>query len=176
VRNEIRAGTRGAYVGVHSVSEPDPPEIRWGGGGRGGSVRYWRQRGLGDPQLRGSHRATGATDAACRQFGDSDDATTETDGEVGCDAAGGDETDTDDTGERDTEVDSAAPTPDGLRYIYRRDRVQDERSGVTFYLRDETGDAKRVCGRHVGEDMSELSERVRIARYCLLWATTLSSL
>lgn len=50
----------------------------------------------------------------------------------GSDAAGGDETDTDDTGERDTEADSAAPMPGGLRYIYRRDRVQGERSGVTF--------------------------------------------
>ncbi len=50
----------------------------------------------------------------------------------GSNAAGGDETDTDDTGERDTEADSAAPMPGGLRYIYRRDRVQGERSGVMF--------------------------------------------
>lgn len=37
----------------------------------------------------------------------------------------------------DSEVDKERQTTNSLPYIYRRDRVQDGRSGVTFYLRDQ---------------------------------------
>ncbi len=40
------------------------------------------------------------------------------------------------TGGEESETSGGGQTTSSLPYIYRRDRVQDGRSGVTFYLRD----------------------------------------
>ncbi|MEZ3118098.1 hypothetical protein RYH80_19465 [Halobaculum sp. MBLA0147] len=54
-----------------------------------------------------------------------------------------------------TDTDSGASVSDGLPYIYRRDRVQDERSGVTFYLRDDTRDREEAFVATLEEELGE---------------------
>ncbi len=62
----------------------------------------------------------------------------------------------------DTEPESQTTdtSPNRLPYIYRRDRVQDERSGVTFYLRDRT---RKREDEFVDELERQLGEDVYVA-------------
>lgn len=69
-----------------------------------------------------------------------------------------------------TDTDSEVSMSDGLPYIYRRDRVQDERSGVTFYLRDDTRDREEAFVATLEEELGE-DVYVADAREAVLEAT-----